>query len=221
MNLVLPFNKDFIEELNTLYPTPFYIYEESQIRATAHLLTREMEQASVPGFRNFFAVKALPNPQVLSILKDEGMGVDCSSLAELELASRAGFMGKDIMFTSNNTTLPDFRRAHDLGAIINFDDLSLLRPYLGALGSPKIACCRYNPGDIEFDGINEQIIGKPSQAKFGMTKPQIIEAYRQLKSAGVKQFGLHTMLLSNELDYRNHERIADLLFALAAFVLNL
>ncbi|CAN5435943.1 diaminopimelate decarboxylase [soil metagenome] len=216
MNDTIPFDKDFITSLDETYPTPNYIYDELRIRSNAKALRASMDDAGVQAFKNYFAVKALPNPHILKLLHAEGMGADCSSLAELELADRAGFKGSEIMFTSNNTTMEEFGRAHELGAIINFDDISLVQPYLDQIGVPDYACCRYNPGDIEFDGVNEQIIGMPSQAKYGMTKPQILEAYSRLKRAGVKHLGLHTMLLSNELDFNNHERIADLLFSLAA-----
>jgi diaminopimelate decarboxylase len=212
----LPFDKAFIEKLSQKYPTPFHIYDERALRARAKALTKTMHDAGVSGFKNFYAVKALPNPTILSVLKDEGMGVDCSSLAELELAERSGFKGQEIMFTSNNTTTEEFERAQQLGAIINFDDISFVDPFLSNIGLPKVACCRYNPGNISFDGVNEAIIGKPSEAKYGMTREQTIQAYRLLKEAGVKQFGLHTMLLSNELDWQSHQKIAETLFALAA-----
>jgi diaminopimelate decarboxylase len=215
MDTKLPFDKQFITELAKTYPTPLYIYDEARIRANARALKAAMDAAGVPGFKNYYAVKALPNPHILKLLHEEGMGVDCSSVAELELADKAGFKTTEIMFTSNNTTLAEFRRAHEIGAVINFDDISLVQPYLDNIGVPTYVSARYNPGDIEFDGVNEQIIGKPSQAKYGMTRPQIIEAYRLLKDAGVRHFSLHTMLLSNELDWHNHERIADLLFSLA------
>ncbi len=211
----VPFDKSFIERLARKYPTPFYIYDEAEIISRARLLKSTMKAAGVPGFRNYFAVKALPNPEILKTLKQTGMGLDCSAMAELELAVMAGFKGEDIMFTSNNTQMEEFKRASKLGAVINFDDISFVEPYLRNFGLPKVACCRYNPGDIEFGGVNEDIIGKPSQAKYGMTKAQIIEAYKLIKRAGVKRFGLHTMLLSNELDWQNHERIAELLFKLA------
>jgi diaminopimelate decarboxylase len=215
MNLDLPFNKEFIEKLTKTHPTPLYIYDEIHMRANARALKSTMDAAGVQSFRNFFAVKALPNPTILKILAEEGMGADCSSLAELELADKVGIRGESIMFTSNNTTMAEFKRAQELGAIINYDDISFIEPYITEIGLPEVACCRYNPGNMEFDGLNEQIIGKPAEAKYGMTKAQIFEAYKQLKAAGVKRFGLHTMLLSNELDWRNHERIADMLFALA------
>jgi diaminopimelate decarboxylase len=215
MQTRLPFTKDQIAEINKEYPTPFYVYDEMGIRNQAKALQIAMSKASVPGFRNYFAVKALPNPSVLAILKDEDMGLDCSSLAELELAARVGVSGENIMFSSNNTPTAEFVRAQELGAIINFDDVNQVRPFLDEVGLPVVAACRYNPGDINFEGVNELLIGKPSEAKFGMPKDQIKAAYKVLQAAGARRFGLHTMLLSNELDWRNHIRIAELLFGLA------
>ena len=209
------FDLALIERTALEYPTPFHLYDEAMIRARAQKIYSAMRRAGVPGFTNYFAVKALPNPHIMEILKQEGMGADCSSLAELELAARIGLQGDEIMFSSNNTSIAEFTRAHELKAIINFDDISLIDPYLDQVGIPAMACCRFNPGDIEFDGVNEAIIGKPSEAKYGMTKAHIIEAYTKLKAAGVTRFGLHTMLLSNELDWRNHQKIADLIFTLA------
>ncbi|MBX6333859.1 diaminopimelate decarboxylase [Candidatus Saccharibacteria bacterium] len=213
--MTLPFTKEDIEAIARRYPTPFYLYDEAGIRARARYLKKTMDAAGVPGFRNFFAVKALPNPSILRILHEEGMGLDCSSVAELELAARAGVTGVDIMFTSNNTTDDDFAAANGSGAIINFDDLSHVRRYVERFGSPSIGSCRYNPGNISFPGMNQRIIGKPSEAKFGMSTDQITQAYRELLQAGTERFGLHAMLLSNELDYHQHLRIAELLFELA------
>jgi diaminopimelate decarboxylase len=215
MNPQLPFTRERIEDISRTYPTPFYIYDEAAIRAQARRLKQAMDSAGVPGFRNFFAVKALPNPAILEILKQEGMGLDCSTMAELELASRVGVSGRDIMFSSNNTPRGEFARAQEMGAVINFDDLNQVTPFLEEFGVPSVACCRYNPGDITFEGVNEQIIGRPAEAKYGMPKDQIIEAYRALQSAGAQKFGLHTMLLSNELDWHSHIKIAELLFELA------
>lgn len=215
MNKDLPFNRAFIVKLSGTFPTPFHLYDEKRIRANAKGLNAVMAQAGHIGFMNYFAVKALPNPHILKILKQEGMGVDCSSLAELKLAEMAGFSGDQIMFTSNNTTIKEFETAQKLKAIINFDDISMVEPFLKKIGRPHVASARYNPGNISFKGLKESIIGKPSEAKYGMTKPQIIQAYKLLKTAGVKKFGLHTMLLSNDLDHKDHESIAKLMFNLA------
>lgn len=211
----LPFTKKQIINIVKKYPTPFYIYDEARITKNSHDLSRAFKEAGFNDFRNFFAVKALPNPQVLKLLLQAGQGLDCSSLSELELAHNLGLSGGNIMFTSNNTTMAEYERAMEMGAIINFDDLSHIQPFLEKFGAPEAACCRYNPGNLRFKNADESIIGKPSEAKYGMTKPQIIEAYVKLKRAGVKTFGLHTMLLSNDLDWRNHIAIAEILLKLA------
>lgn len=215
MNPALPFTLDSITEVTKTYPTPFHIYDEARVRFVARDLNRAMDEAGVPGFRNYFAVKALPNPEIVKVLVSEGMGVDCSSLAELAIAEMCGLRGEQIMFSSNDTADDEFAYAASLDAIINFDDLSLVTPYLDTYGAPRVACCRLNPGNLEFGGANESIIGSPKEAKYGMPTIDMIAAYRQLKAAGVKRFGIHTMLLSNELDYRNHLMIARVIFAVA------
>lgn len=215
MNLALPFTLDSIRQVTNTYPTPFHIYDEGRIRFVAGRLRDSMRTAGVPGFRNYFAVKALPNPEIVKVLASEGMGVDCSSLAELAIAEMCGMQGEDIMFTSNNTRDEEFRYAAKLGAIINFDDAALVDGYLSRIGVPSIACCRFNPGNLEFGGLNESIIGSPKEAKYGMPLDDMIASYRKLKEAGVTRFGIHTMLLSNELDWHHHEAIAKALFAAA------
>lgn len=213
MNLALPFTLDSIKEVTKTYPTPFHIYDEARIRFVAGHLRHTMQGAGVPGFRNYFAVKALPNPEIITILASEGMGADCSSLAELAIAEMSGLRGEDIMFSSNNTLDEEFVYAAKLGAIINFDDLTLVQRYTERFGAPSIAACRFNPGDLAFGGLNESIIGSPKEAKYGMPLDDMIESYRLLKAAGVTKFGIHTMLLSNELDWHHHESIARALFA--------
>lgn len=213
-----PTNLDTIHDITRDYPTPFHLYDEAAIRRTAQKLQTVMDQAGVHGFQNYFAVKALPNPTILKLLAEEGMGADCSSLAELKIAEMAGLKGDSIMFSSNNTSSEEFEAAHALGAIINFDDLTLVEPYLQSIGIPRVACCRLNPGDLSFGGLNESIIGSPKEAKYGMPTDQLKLAYRRLKEAGVARFGLHTMLLSNELDWQHHETIARRLFATAVEV---
>ncbi|MGV8163052.1 MAG: diaminopimelate decarboxylase [Candidatus Nanoarchaeia archaeon] len=191
-------------------PTPFHIYDEIGIRATARKLNQAFRWSR--GFKNYFAVKALPNPEILKILGEEGMGVDCSSYPELVLASRAGFKKEEIMFSSNNTSLEEFKEAHKSGAYINVDDFSHLET-LGKLNLvPNTIFFRYNPGR-EF--IGNSIIGKPREAKFGMTKEQIIEAILLMKKRGSKKFGLHTMIASNELNEDHFIRVARMLFLLA------
>lgn len=210
-----PLTKSQIEDIVKIYPTPFHIYDEARIRGNSISLNQTMHKAGLADFCNYFAVKALPNPSIMKVLAEEGQGMDCSSLAELELATRIGLSGERIMFTSNNTTDEEYARAMELDAIINFDDISHIAPFLDKFGVPKVACNRFNPGNISFKDADESIIGKPHDAKYGMTKSQIIEAYRILQKAGVRKFGLHTMLLSNDLSWQNHARITELLLELA------
>jgi diaminopimelate decarboxylase len=206
----LPFSKEQIEEIITRYPTPFHIYDEASIRAFAREFVNEF--AWVPGgFKNYFAVKALPNPHILKILKDEGMGADCSSYTELLLARAAGMTGEEIMFTSNDTPAHEYRKAIDLGAVINLDDITHI-PFLEeTAGIPKLICMRYNPGPLKEGNA---IIGSPEEAKYGFTREQIIEGYRILKEKGVERFGLHTMVASNELNPDYFVETANLLFEL-------
>lgn len=218
MEYTLPVLDDQLKAITAEYPTPFHLYDERGIRDRARLLQRTMNEAGVPRFQNYFAVKALPNPEILKLLVQEGMGADCSSLAELAIAEMCGLSGEQIMFSSNDTALDEFRYASGLGAIINFDDLSMVQPYINSFGAPEVGCCRFNPGDIEFGGVNVDIIGNPREAKYGMPLDDMITAYKQLKEAGVTRFGIHTMLLSNELDWRNHEEIADALFGAATAI---
>ncbi len=215
MNLALPFTLDSIKEVTQTHPTPFHMYDEARMRFVARNLQGTMLDAGVPGFRNYFAVKALPNPEIVKLLASEGMGADCSSLAELAIAEMCGMAGEDIMFSSNNTLDEEFAYAAKLGAIINFDDVTLVERYVAKFGAPSVACCRFNPGDLEFGGLNESIIGSPKEAKYGMPLDDMIASYRQLKAAGVTKFGMHTMLLSNELDWKHHEAIARSIFAAA------
>lgn len=198
------------------FATPFHLYDVASMRRNTERLYGAMSQAGVPGFMNYFAVKALPNPHVLQELAAMGHGFDCSSAAELSLAEMIGVSGERVMFTSNNTTDEEFKEAVRLGAIINFDDESYVTRFLANIGVPEIACCRYNPGDLAVGSEEVQrIIGKPSDAKFGMGRDAIIRSYKALKSAGVERFGLHTMLLSNNLSWRDHARIAGVMFRMA------
>ena len=213
MNLALPFTLDSIKGMTNTYPTPFHIYDEGRIRFVCQRLRATMLEAGVPEFQNYFAVKALPNPEIIKIITSEGMGADCSSLAELAIAEMCGLSGEQIMFSSNDTLSEEFAYAAKLGAIINFDDAALVDGYVSQFGAPAVACCRFNPGDIEFGGLNEAIIGSPKEAKYGMPVSDMIASYHKLKAAGVTRFGIHTMLLSNELDWHNHEMIARAVFA--------
>jgi diaminopimelate decarboxylase len=205
----LPFTKKQIEELAKSYQTPFYVYDEEGIKKSAKDLINAFSWNE--GFKEYFAVKATPNPAVLSMLKTEGCGADCSSLAELVLAERVGLKNKDIIFTSNNTAAEEFVKAVELGAIINLDDISHLEYLEKAVGLPDLISYRFNPGTK----LGNDIIGSPEEAKFGLTRAQMFEAYAAAKSKGVKRFGLHTMLASNELDPKFFINTADMIFDLA------
>lgn len=209
----LPFNKKQIEEIIKKYPTPFYIYDEKGIRENAKRFYKAFSWA--PNFKNYFAVKACPNPYILKILKEEVMGTDCSSMPELIMAEKVGIKGENIMFSSNNTPAREFKKAKDLGAIINLDDITHIEMLEKSVGVPEIICFRYNPGPLRKSGVNT-IIGKPEEAKYGMTKKQLFDAYKIMKGKGVKRFGLHTMVVSNELDVNALAETANMLFDLAA-----
>lgn len=209
-NLSLPFTRTQIEAIAREHPTPFHIYDEAGIRANARRLRAAF--AWNPGFKEYYAVKACPNPYLMKILKAEGFGADCSSLPELLLAEKIGVTGEAIMFTSNDTPASEFVKARQLGAIINLDDLTHI-PFLEqSAGLPALVCCRYNPGALK--GGNA-IIGHPEEAKYGFTRDQLVAGYRQLKARGVMRFGLHTMVASNELNPQYFIDTAELLFDLA------
>jgi diaminopimelate decarboxylase len=191
----LPFSKKFIEEIIQEYPTPFHIYDEKGIRRTARRLNNAFSWNK--GFKEFFAVKALPNPHILKILKQEKFGTDCSSLPELILSEKVNIIGEDIMFTSNDTPYNEFKKAYELGAIINLDDITHIDILEKVAGIPELISFRYNPGPSR---TGNAIIGKPEEAKYGLTKKQIFEAYKIMKDKGVKRFGIHTMVASNELN---------------------
>lgn len=205
----IPFSKEEIEKIIKNYPTPFHIYHEKAIRDNARKFKKAFEWNE--GFKEYFAIKAAPNPYLMKILKEEGFGIDCSSEAELELAKRVGMSGEEIILTSNDTPASEFRAAKELGAIINLDDISHIEYLEKNVGLPETVCMRYNPGDLKQGNL---IIGHPEEAKYGFTHEQIIEGYRILKSKGVKQFGVHTMVASNELDPNYFIETAELLFNL-------
>ena len=206
----LPFSREKIEHIISKYPTPFHIYDEKGMRDNAKRLVKAFSWA--PGFREFFAVKACPNPSIMKILKEEGFGSDCSSMAELVLAERVGITGENISFSSNDTPAEEYIKARGLGAIINLDDISHI-PFLERhAGIPELISFRYNPGPLR--GGNA-IIGHPEDAKYGFTREQIIEGYRIVRAKGVKRFGLHTMVASNELNPDYFVDTADMLFDLA------
>ena len=205
----LPFTYDQIEAIARVHPTPFYLYDERGIRENARRFTAAF--AWCPGFREYFALKATPNPRILRILHAEGFGADCSSLAELHLAERCGLRGDDIMFTSNDTPATEFHKARELQAIINLDDLGHL-PFLEQVaGLPELLSFRYNPGPLRPGNL---IIGHPEESKFGLTRPQLFEAYAMARERGVRRCGLHTMVASNELDTSALVATARMLFEL-------
>lgn len=191
----LPFSQAELKAIIENYPTPFHIYDEQAIRQNARNLLAAFSWA--PGFKEYFAVKATPNPHLLRILKEEGIGADCSSLAELILSEQAGIVGEDIIFSSNDTPAEDYQAAQKLGAIINLDDISHIDYLEKHVGIPEVISFRYNPGSL-LKGGND-IIGYPEEAKYGLTRAQILEAYKIMQDKGVKRFGLHTMVISNEL----------------------
>ncbi len=205
----LPFSKQEIEKVIEKYPTPFHIYDEKAIRENARRFKKAFEWNE--GFKEYYAIKAAPNPYLMKILREEGFGIDCSSEAELELARRVGMRGEEIMLTSNDTPASEFRAAKELGAVINLDDISHIDYLEKNVGLPETICMRYNPGDLKQGNL---IIGHPEEAKYGFTHDQIIEGYRILKSKGVKTFGVHTMVASNELDPKYFIETAEVLFNL-------
>ena len=206
----IPLSREELERISETYPTPFHIYDERAIRANMRRLYKAFAWA--PVFREYFAVKAAPNPSLLSIVREEGCGADCSSLAELLLAERCDILGENIMFSSNATPIEEFKKAMALNAIINFDDLSHLDYFLEGIGkAPEIICFRYNPGPLR--GGNA-IIGKPEEAKYGCPPDQIREGYRRGKELGAKRFGVHTMIASNETNPQYFIDTAVMLFEL-------
>ena len=209
-----------LQEIVQTYPTPFHLYDERGIRENARALYRTFSWN--PGFREYFAVKATPNPQILKLLKEEGCGVDCSSLCELLMAQRCGFSGEEIMFSSNDTPAEEFALAAQLGATINLDDLThvdFLKDTIGYI--PKKISCRFNPGGTFQLGESKegfQVMDNPGEAKYGMTRAQLIEAFRRLKALGAEEFGIHAFLASNTLSNDYYPALARILFQLAVEV---
>ena len=197
----MPISQDFqnrlyplLEQIVDHFGSPFHIYDEKGLREGGENLTRTF--SAIRGFKEYFAVKALPNPRILGILRDIGFGFDCSSVAELQLSRAVGARGEEIMFTSNNTSDEEFRAAEaDGGCVLNLDDISLI-PKVPTM--PELICFRYNPGGRRS---GNSIIGNPIEAKYGVAHNQLLDAYRTAKELGASRFGLHTMLASNELDY--------------------
>ena len=203
--------KEQLEEIVKKFPTPFHLYDEKGIRENA----RKLKQAFAwnPGFKEYFAVKATPNPTILKILKEEGCGTDCSSLTELMMSERMGFAGNDIMFSSNDTPAEEFRKARELDATINLDDITHIDFLKESAGIPKKISCRFNPGGV-FE-LGTDIMDNPGDAKYGMTKEQILEAYSRLKELGVETFGMHAFLASNTVSNAYYPALAKILFELA------
>lgn len=205
----LPFNQEQLEAIINNYPTPFHIYDEQAIRENARKLTAAFSWA--PSFKEYFAVKATPNPYIMQVLKEEGIGADCSSVAELILSEKVGLTGEDIMFTSNNTPAFEYQKASDLGSIINLDDITHIEYLEKHVGIPEVISFRYNPGPLREGNA---IIGTPEEAKYGLTREQIFEAYKIMREKGVKRFGIHTMVISNELNPDFFVETANMMFDL-------
>ncbi len=200
-----------IQEIVKEFPTPFHIYDEKGIRENA----RKLKQAFAwnKGYKEFFAVKATPNPYLMAILKEEGIGADCSSYTELLLSDKVGLKGHEIMFSSNVTPAEDFQLASKLDALINFDDITHIDFYEKLASFKETMCCRYNPGG-EFR-IHNQIMDNPQDAKYGLTRPQMTEAFLKLKAKGVKHMGIHSFLASNTVTNDYYPTLAKLLFQTA------
>ena len=212
MIMKTPFvTKAQVDEMIKKYPTPFHLYDEKGIRENARKLYQAFSWNK--GFKEFFAVKATPNPTILRILKEEGCGTDCSSLTELMMSDKLGFTGDEIMFSSNDTPAEEFILAKKLGATINLDDFTHIDFLEKTAGIPEKICCRYNPGGTF--SISTTIMDNPGDAKYGMTKDQIIEAYRILKDKGVKRFGMHAVLASNTVTNDYYPVLARTLFEVA------
>ena len=208
---------DQLQEIVQTYPTPFHLYDERGIRENARTLNRAF--AWNPGFQEHFAVKATPTPQILKLLREEGCGVDCSSLTELMMAERCGFSGSEIMFSSNETPAEEFALAAQLGATINLDDMTHIDFLKNTLGYiPKKISCRYNPGGTFTLGESKegfQVMDKPGDAKYGLTRPQMTEAFRRLKELGAEEFGIHAFLASNTISNDYYPALAAILFRMA------
>ncbi len=206
----IPVTKEDLENIALEHPTPFYLYDEKAIRENVRNFYKAFSWA--PGFKNYFAVKACPNPAVLQMLKEEGCGVDCSSLPELLMSEKVGFKGEEIMFTSNDTPPEEFAEAARLGAVINLDDISHVNTLEQSAGIQEMVSFRYNPGDLRSGNV---LIGDPQEAKYGVPRDKIIEAYRLAGEKGARRFGLHTMVASNELEDSYFVETACMLFELA------
>lgn len=197
-----------LKEIDKTYKTPYHLYDEKGIRENALRLKDAFSWNK--GFREYFAVKATPNPYIIKILQECGCGVDCSSLTELMMSEKLGFRGNDIMFSSNDTPAEEFALARKLDAQINLDDITHIDFLNNICGIPETICCRFNPGGV-FK-ISTSIMDNPGDAKFGFTKPQIIEGYKRLKEMGAKRFGIHSFLASNTVTNEYYPTLAKILF---------
>ena len=205
--------KEQVEQIAKTYPTPFHIYDEAGIRANCEAVKKAF--AWNKGFREYFAVKATPNPYIMQIIADYDFGFDCSSEAELVLSDAVGADGAHIMFSSNDTPACEYALAHKLGAIINLDDITHI-PFLESIIGdkfPEVMSCRYNPGGVYT--LSNGIMDNPGDSKYGMTKEQLFEAYKQMTAHGVKKFGLHAFLASNTVTNEYYPKLAGELFELA------
>ena len=204
--------KEQLENIKKDFPTPFHIYDEKGIRENARKLKEAFSWN--PGFREYFAVKATPNPYILKILNEEGCGMDCSSLTELMMSERLGITGTDIMFSSNDTPANEFQYARKLNATINLDDITHIDFLKEVADIPEIISCRFNPGGIFSLGTD--IMDNPGDSKYGLTRTQMTEAFIKLKELGVKEFGIHCFLASNTVSNEYYPTLAKILFKVAA-----
>ncbi len=201
-----------LKEINEAYPTPFYLYDEKGIRENAQAVKEAFSWN--PGFREYFAVKATPNPFLIDILREYGCGCDCSSMTELMMAHALGCRPEEIMFSSNATPAEEYQYAREIGAIINLDDITHIDFLEQVTGSiPETISCRYNPGGL-FK-ISNDIMDNPGDAKYGMTTEQLFEAFRTLKAKGAKEFGIHAFLASNTVTNEYYPMLAKVLFEVA------
>ena len=207
-------SRERLKQITETYPTPFHLYDEAGIRQTARALHQAFSWN--PGFKEYFAIKATPNPAILKILKEEGCGVDCASYVELLMAQKLGFTGQEIMFSSNNTPAEEMVFARQLGATINLDAYEDVAFLQSVATLPEVISCRYNPGGV-FE-LGTDIMDHPEEAKFGMTKEQLVQAFIELKKLGVEEFGIHALLASNTVSNDYYPELARQLFELAVEV---